>query len=148
MIRRPPRSTRTDTLFPYTTLFRSLPPLVMRKILGSGQAGLWLSSRSTARGDSTIMPCAPSPPIAFCQDQVTTSSFSQGSAIANTADVASQIASPCPSAGIQSPSGTRTPHVVPPPPTTTSAATTHWLKHGQEPTAPPPHPHPPTIPPH
>src|SRR3546814_3594500 len=31
MIRRPPRSTRTDTLFPYTTLFRSrigrLPPV-------------------------------------------------------------------------------------------------------------------------
>src|SRR3546814_5704620 len=26
MIRRPPRSTRTDTLFPYTTLFRSLLP--------------------------------------------------------------------------------------------------------------------------
>src|SRR3546814_21175317 len=25
-IRRPPRSTRTDTLFPYTTLFRSQPP--------------------------------------------------------------------------------------------------------------------------
>src|SRR3546814_11532124 len=25
MIRRPPRSTRTDTLFPYTTLFRSRP---------------------------------------------------------------------------------------------------------------------------
>src|SRR3546814_2474312 len=24
MIRRPPRSTRTDTLFPYTTLFRSI----------------------------------------------------------------------------------------------------------------------------
>src|SRR3546814_988761 len=28
MIRRPPRSTRTDTLFPYTTLFRSLVALV------------------------------------------------------------------------------------------------------------------------
>src|SRR3546814_4402308 len=28
MIRRPPRSTRTDTLFPYTTLFRS--PYVIR----------------------------------------------------------------------------------------------------------------------
>src|SRR3546814_5586362 len=28
MIRRPPRSTRTDTLFPYTTLFRS------RRLLG------------------------------------------------------------------------------------------------------------------
>src|SRR3546814_2063184 len=27
MIRRPPRSTRTDTLFPYTTLFRSDPRL-------------------------------------------------------------------------------------------------------------------------
>src|SRR3546814_16696705 len=26
MIRRPPRSTRTDTLFPYTTLFRSVRP--------------------------------------------------------------------------------------------------------------------------
>src|SRR3546814_2930852 len=26
MIRRPPRSTRTDTLFPYTTLFRSREP--------------------------------------------------------------------------------------------------------------------------
>src|SRR3546814_10262228 len=42
MIRRPPRSTRTDTLFPYTTLFRSacssrfLAPsvLVPRRIIG------------------------------------------------------------------------------------------------------------------
>src|SRR3546814_7370978 len=31
MIRRPPRSTRTDTLFPYTTLFRSK---VLQKIAG------------------------------------------------------------------------------------------------------------------
>src|SRR3546814_18783091 len=29
MIRRPPRSTRTDTLFPYTTLFRSLCDLLV-----------------------------------------------------------------------------------------------------------------------
>src|SRR3546814_15706107 len=28
MIRRPPRSTRTDTLFPYTTLFRSFKLIV------------------------------------------------------------------------------------------------------------------------
>src|SRR3546814_2260968 len=28
MIRRPPRSTRTDTLFPYTTLFRSVSRLM------------------------------------------------------------------------------------------------------------------------
>src|SRR3546814_9304008 len=31
MIRRPPRSTRTYTLFPYTTLFRSSEPLFRRK---------------------------------------------------------------------------------------------------------------------
>src|SRR3546814_18541041 len=30
MIRRPPRSTRTDTLFPYTTLCRSWDDLVLR----------------------------------------------------------------------------------------------------------------------
>src|SRR3546814_1127990 len=37
MIRRPPRSTRTDTLFPYTTLFRSTLPRLPedhRKIVG------------------------------------------------------------------------------------------------------------------
>src|SRR3546814_12611938 len=36
MIRRPPRSTRTDTLFPYTTLFRSgfgIAALVLRHLL-------------------------------------------------------------------------------------------------------------------
>src|SRR3546814_19003387 len=31
MIRRPPRSTRTDTLFPYTTLFRSLQHAYLEK---------------------------------------------------------------------------------------------------------------------
>src|SRR3546814_14352223 len=31
MIRRPPRSTRTDTLFPYTTLFRSRAPRILRR---------------------------------------------------------------------------------------------------------------------
>src|SRR3546814_1053854 len=30
MIRRPPRSTRTDTLFPYTTLFRSTDDPILR----------------------------------------------------------------------------------------------------------------------
>src|SRR3546814_11840802 len=32
MIRRPPRSTRTDTLFPYTTLFRSIRPERARRV--------------------------------------------------------------------------------------------------------------------
>src|SRR3546814_1585830 len=38
MIRRPPRSTRTDTLFPYTTLFRSLYPFPVAsgRIAGGG----------------------------------------------------------------------------------------------------------------
>src|SRR3546814_3904068 len=35
MIRRPPRSTRTDTLFPYTTLFRSLDYAAGRFALAS-----------------------------------------------------------------------------------------------------------------
>src|SRR3546814_17219011 len=42
MIRRPPRSTRTDTLFPYTTLFRSL---YLRPKSPSGPPGLWLAER-------------------------------------------------------------------------------------------------------
>src|SRR3546814_5915002 len=40
MIRRPPRSTRTDTLFPYTTLFRSRP---------GNDAGAFLRRDRTAR---------------------------------------------------------------------------------------------------
>src|SRR3546814_5211761 len=43
MIRRPPRSTRTDTLFPYTTLFRSI---VLK----------WISNRSCS--------CLDGPPLA------------------------------------------------------------------------------------
>src|SRR3546814_9539263 len=36
MIRRPPRSTRTDTLFPYTTLFRSLDDVVLDDVVTVG----------------------------------------------------------------------------------------------------------------
>src|SRR3546814_7523876 len=54
MIRRPPRSTRTDTLFPYTTLFRSAPvpdarldghpwrDLPVSRLLGPADAGIRL----------------------------------------------------------------------------------------------------------
>src|SRR3546814_17503178 len=38
MIRRPPRSTRTDTLFPYTTLFRSAPKLAPLPVALDGLA--------------------------------------------------------------------------------------------------------------
>src|SRR3546814_13340633 len=37
MIRRPPRSTRTDTLFPYTTLFRSLVRVADAHMVGGGE---------------------------------------------------------------------------------------------------------------
>src|SRR3546814_9326474 len=47
MIRRPPRSTRTDTLFPYTTLFRSC--LAPRRRWKTGQAWPgWRSSGSSS----------------------------------------------------------------------------------------------------
>src|SRR3546814_20212968 len=48
MIRRPPRSTRTDTLFPYTTLFRSMSrelATALMMLAGAGwlfAAGGWL----------------------------------------------------------------------------------------------------------
>src|SRR3546814_1272099 len=45
MIRRPPRSTRTDTLFPYTTLFRSRADLdTLRRIP-------WLEATALVMGD-------------------------------------------------------------------------------------------------
>src|SRR3546814_11051918 len=66
MIRRPPRSTRTDTLFPYTTLFRSKSPgTPIRKratrqgatAANSGEAPNWLPDQTativaTSRKDS------------------------------------------------------------------------------------------------
>src|SRR3546814_16614493 len=45
MIRRPPRSTRTDTLFPYTTLFRS-------QALGAGVAELAGEGAADLAGDA------------------------------------------------------------------------------------------------
>src|SRR3546814_16155460 len=52
MIRRPPRSTRTDTLFPYTTLFRSTVSI-----------GLWIwSFAMTNAGCARSMHLQTSPP--------------------------------------------------------------------------------------
>src|SRR3546814_11071746 len=39
MIRRPPRSTRTYTLFPYTTLFRSAALNLSSRVVGEGRGG-------------------------------------------------------------------------------------------------------------
>src|SRR3546814_5540865 len=51
MIRRPPRSTRTDTLFPYTTLFRSRP-----RVLPRARPPTRAASR-TRRADSSAPVC-------------------------------------------------------------------------------------------
>src|SRR3546814_1859434 len=63
MIRRPPRSTRTDTLFPYTTLFRS-----PRKLRTAGTN--WRTS-ALAFADSSAPACTPEKKVAvraFCKD--------------------------------------------------------------------------------
>src|SRR3546814_16199597 len=52
MIRRPPRSTRTDTLFPYTTPFRSSTGL------GISQAQREFSSYDLLRAEATLTDCA------------------------------------------------------------------------------------------
>src|SRR3546814_14016171 len=58
MIRRPPRSTRTDTLFPYTTLFRSQPrPGAEQE--RSRRAAFRLRRRSGPERDRTLRRAAP-----------------------------------------------------------------------------------------
>src|SRR3546814_16557715 len=60
MIRRPPRSTRTDTLFPYTTLFRSGQDrrLVLLAALRKGQAGAGRDARRRDGGRGRHCQCA------------------------------------------------------------------------------------------
>src|SRR3546814_1112019 len=63
MIRRPPRSTRTDTLFPYTTLFRSLAcsstmPLSPLKSWSSECSKAWIASQQQRQpGAQRQLPC-------------------------------------------------------------------------------------------
>src|SRR3546814_5644747 len=53
MIRRPPRSTRTDTLFPYTTLFRSIffaPPAEGRPLSRQASGSFCTTPRRSTHG--------------------------------------------------------------------------------------------------
>src|SRR3546814_10054775 len=50
MIRRPPRSTRTDTLFPYTTLFRSYTEMLKKTYTALKQAAAQIGSDITVIG--------------------------------------------------------------------------------------------------
>src|SRR3546814_11859048 len=54
MIRRPPRSTLTDTLFPYTTLFRSRSPrrIVLSRHANAPRADGWTPEH--VRGDGVV----------------------------------------------------------------------------------------------
>src|SRR5580658_6867006 len=79
------------------------------------------------------MPCAASPPSAFCQEKVHTSSFGQSSAWAKAAEVASQMLRPLRLAAIQSALGTRTPEVVPFQVNTTSLAGSTLARSGNSP---------------
>src|SRR3546814_20133109 len=54
MIRRPPRSTRTDTLFPYTTLFRSVDHLDAIKAELNNQPGILNIATSDAYNFSNL----------------------------------------------------------------------------------------------
>src|SRR3546814_1538372 len=73
MIRRPPRSTRTDTLFPYTTLFRSAeavgtipaPSFPRPDPAPRAEAGLGPRRRPPPRRD----PLAGSPRVRPCRDR-------------------------------------------------------------------------------
>src|SRR3546814_12282943 len=68
MIRRPPRSTRTDTLFPYTTLFRSHPgqPALQHQFRHVDIDGVWPSG-AAGRGDGAFPGAA-----GLCRDRKST----------------------------------------------------------------------------
>src|SRR3546814_3693419 len=66
MIRRPPRATRTDTLFPYTTLFRSDSPRY---------SATWTVHRTTARSGCTWAPRLPGSPLFACPRSPTAPAF-------------------------------------------------------------------------
>src|SRR3546814_12701496 len=58
MIRRTPRSTRTDTLFPYTTLFRSLEHVLDLKLFERSTRAIALTSAGTELRDRIQRPIA------------------------------------------------------------------------------------------
>src|SRR3546814_1370545 len=55
MIRRPPRSTRTDTLFPYTTLFRSLGFTVGSLLIGCAAGAFFAGRLADLMGRRNVM---------------------------------------------------------------------------------------------
>src|SRR3546814_15076075 len=60
MIRRPPRSTRTDTLFPYTTLFRSFRAI--HALAGDALAFGFVGHGRTFRSSTNLFRSCPAEP--------------------------------------------------------------------------------------
>src|SRR3546814_20581761 len=66
MIRRPPRSTRTDTLFPYTTLFRSRARIARCQRIAKQSA----ADRAYDKARGAIVPAAVIAPVISAIDAV------------------------------------------------------------------------------
>src|SRR3546814_3985133 len=80
MIRRPPRSTRTDPLFPYTTLFRSAVPftswmnwLTKVGIMADSAWGSSISHRMCSRCRPSARPASTWPRSSDCRSEEHTS---------------------------------------------------------------------------
>src|SRR3546814_5502257 len=83
MIRRPPRSTRTDTLFPYTTLFRSkyfgigkihrdqVQDYATRRGVSMDQAERWLSANRSEEHTSELQSLMRISYAVFCLKKTT-----------------------------------------------------------------------------
>src|SRR3546814_6988349 len=56
MVRRPPRSTRTDTLYPDTTLFRSHSPMRSKSLVGNGTTAFGKRASACAGAAATYIP--------------------------------------------------------------------------------------------
>src|SRR3546814_20959146 len=73
MVRRPPRSTRTDTLFPYTTLFRSVPthPTSMGRAIPHAEILVCRPDGSLADDDEPgeLVHCCPLVAKGYWQDE-------------------------------------------------------------------------------
>src|SRR3546814_7030828 len=77
MLRRPPRSTRTDTLFPYTTLFRSRQDAGATRQIVFERSSATISaprgSTATPTGRPRVFPSSPMKPVTKSRSEEHTS---------------------------------------------------------------------------
>src|SRR3546814_13734052 len=85
MIRRPPSTTRTDTLFPYTTLFRSVNPTVTQTN-PNGQA----VAQGTESAQTAAQPGTPGNPL-MKTEETFNRSFELGREVSVTKDAVGTV---------------------------------------------------------